>query len=288
MARRATYTGPDGPEVPLPRGDVTEAVVRVGDTVRRPHQPGSDAVARYLDHLERVGFDRAPRYLGRDRQGRDVLDFLAGAVPGARLPGWAVTDDVLAAVARLTRDLVAAGAGWLPGPEVRFPRDIVATPPVPLPAGEPLVVAHGDVTPQNVVFRDGAPWGVVDFDLAGRTTELTELANTAMHWVPLLDPADADPAFRAGGDVTVEDDGRRIARRLRVFLDAYGLPTARREAFLDAAALRFTGLPATMRWRAEHLGGGWARMWEAGVGDVLTRRVEWFTAVRADLAAALA
>src|SRR4051794_39073067 len=53
-------------EVALPKGDVTEGVVRVGDTVRRPHQPQSSAVAGYLDHLASAGFAASPRYLGRD------------------------------------------------------------------------------------------------------------------------------------------------------------------------------------------------------------------------------
>lgn len=44
-----TYQG-TGPqvEIALPRRDVTEGVVPVGDTVRRPHQARSPAVAAYL------------------------------------------------------------------------------------------------------------------------------------------------------------------------------------------------------------------------------------------------
>jgi hypothetical protein len=72
------YVGGDGVEERLPRGDVTEAVVRVGQTVRRPAQPQSAAVADYLEHLRAAGFDGAPRFLGRDRSGRDVLDYLGG------------------------------------------------------------------------------------------------------------------------------------------------------------------------------------------------------------------
>jgi hypothetical protein len=43
-----------------------------------------------------------------------------------------------------------------------------------------------------------------------------------------------------------------------------------------------------MRWNAEHLGGGWARMWDEGVGEVIRRRAVWFADARAELAAALA
>lgn len=40
--RRYVERGEDA-EIQLPAGDVTEGVVRVGDTVRRPHQPQSFA-----------------------------------------------------------------------------------------------------------------------------------------------------------------------------------------------------------------------------------------------------
>ena len=277
MPRRESYDGPDGPEQELPRGDVTEGVVRVGDTVRRPRQPGSDGVAAYLDHLEAVGFDRAPRYLGRDGQGRDVLDFVAGDVAGDRLPAWAASDDALASVGRLTRRLHDASMTWLPDATVVFPRDHERSAPLAVPPGEPVGIFHNDITPQNVVFRDGGAWGVIDFDLAGRATALTDLATTAMYWVPLQGPRDRDPVF-AGADV---------GARLRIVLDAYALPVDRRAAFLDAAALRFAGFEESMRWRAENIGGGWARMWAAGVGDIITRRVTWFAAARAELLAAV-
>lgn len=277
MPARIRYTGPAGWEQPLPRGDVTEGVVRVGETVRRPHRPGSDAVADYLGHLESRGFDRVPRYLGRDDDGRDVLDFLDGEVPGAVLPDWATTDEALAGVGELTALLHRASGGWDPDPPLAFPRDLDGTPAAPWPPDEPRSVQHNDITPQNTVFRDGRAWGFIDFDLAGRTGELTDLANAAMHWVPLCAPVDRVP---------VRDDDE-IARRLRLFLDAYGLPHARRAALLDAAGRRFAGLPESMAWRAEHLGGGWARMWADGVGDLAARRARWFAAARPVLAAAI-
>ena len=53
----------------MPAGDVTDGVVRVGGTIRRPHQPQSLAVAEYLDWLDDAGFEGSPRFLGRDTQG---------------------------------------------------------------------------------------------------------------------------------------------------------------------------------------------------------------------------
>ena len=54
-------------EEPLAGGmDSGGSVVRVGDTVRRPIKPQvpAAAVRELLVHLEEVGFDGAPRFLG--------------------------------------------------------------------------------------------------------------------------------------------------------------------------------------------------------------------------------
>jgi phosphotransferase family enzyme len=265
---------PDGPEEHLPAGDITEGLVRIGDTVRRPPTAASEYVAAYLRHLQAVGFAGAPRYLGRDRQGRDVLTYLAGDVPGDPVEEWAAGDDVLEGVGRLLRRLHDASRGFAAPPPRRAPGRPVAR----LSSREPRIVSHRDVTPQNTVFRAGAPWGVIDFDLAGETTRSLDLANTAMHWVPLCDPTDRPPAL-AGNDVGV---------RLRRLLDAYGRDRVAPADLLAACDVRFPDSYAAMKWAAEHEGGGWARMWAAGVGEKLQRRVEWFAAVRDELAAALA
>lgn len=265
----------DGPEAALPAGDVTVGVVRIGDTVRRPHQPTSAAVAAYLRHLQSVGFAGAPRYLGRDVQGRDVLDFVAGDVPGDPPEPWAAADGVLPGVGRLVRALHDASAAWQP--QLDFDAGVPGRPRTPLPEGEARLVAHRDVTPQNVVFRDGEAFALVDFDLVDWTTRSVDLANTAMHWIPLSDPQDRPAVY----------DGIDVPRRLQLLLDGYGRDAVSSAAVLSACALRFAGLYESMRWNAEHLGGGWARMWDEGVGYKIRRRAEWFTAVRPELTAAL-
>lgn len=67
-------------EQTLEGGRQTGGVVRVGETVRRPHHARSDYVHAVLEHLASVGFDGAPRLLGTDEQGREVLSYLAGEV----------------------------------------------------------------------------------------------------------------------------------------------------------------------------------------------------------------
>jgi aminoglycoside phosphotransferase (APT) family kinase protein len=266
----------------LPKGDVTEGVVRVGDTVRRPHQPQSAAVAGYLDHLERVGFDGSPRYLGRDDAGRDVLSYLPGDVAGDPPEPWAADDGLLASVARLVRRLHEASLGYAAERGFAAPagsvwrRDLV-TLDVPVVDPTPELISHLDVTPQNVVVRGGRAVGLIDFDLAGPTTRLLDAYNTAMHWVPLRPPADVWPTWR----------GVDQAARLRIVADGYGLSTADRMSLPDLGVARADITWHRMRASAEQLGGGWARMWADGVGDAIRRRQAWLVEYRHELLSAL-
>jgi Ser/Thr protein kinase RdoA (MazF antagonist) len=274
--------GADGPQIELPRGDVTEGVVRVGDTVRRPHQPQSLAVAGYLDHLERVGFEASPRYLGRDSQGRDVLTFLPGRVPGDPPEPWAADDDLLASVGALVRRLHDASAGYAQDVGFAAPAGSVwgrqrVTIELPISEPAPEAICHNDVTPQNVVVRDGVAVGLLDFDLAGPAPRLLDAYNTAMHWVPLRPPEDVWSTW----------DGVDQPARLRIFADAYRMSTEHRAELIDLGISRCEISWLRMRAAAEQLGGGWQRMWSEGVGDAIQRRKAWLVDSRRTLEEAL-
>jgi hypothetical protein len=78
-------------------------VVRVGDTVRRPQRSWSAATHTLLRHLEAVGFEGAPRFLGADSQGREVLSYIPGTAVVEPYPDWALSDEALVSVADLLR-----------------------------------------------------------------------------------------------------------------------------------------------------------------------------------------
>jgi Ser/Thr protein kinase RdoA (MazF antagonist) len=88
-------------------------VWRLDDHVYRPVPPWTQAVHALLRHLERVAFPGAPRLVGSgDEAGRQVLTF----IPGARIHPKPWTDEAIARMGRLLRDLHAATASFEPPP----------------------------------------------------------------------------------------------------------------------------------------------------------------------------
>jgi hypothetical protein len=188
-------------------------VVRVGDTVRRPQRRTSPAAHALLRHLEDVGFDGAPRLLGVDAQGREVLTYIPGTTVFPPYPDWAMTDEALVSVAELLRDYHHAVAGFDPTP-YSWPE----SPPEPF-VGE--LVSHNDLNLDNVVFREGRAVGLIDFDLASPGSRLWDVACAARLWAPLR------------SDAWIRDSRRgRAFERLRLFIDTYGVdvPDRRRMA----------------------------------------------------------
>ena len=215
-------------EVPLAGGRVT-AVVRVGNTVRRPPRVNAEFVHALLDHLATGGFDGAPRFLGTDQQGRDVLSYLEGEVPA----GLELHDDVvLFAAGRLIRRFHDATIGLLA-------RGIEAS---------LEIICHNDLSPCNFVFRIGIPVALIDFDTAAPGTRRMDLGYAAWTWLDLGNPEIAPAEQR---------------RRLELFVEAYGVSfnaATIKEAILArqqmlAAEGEFTGRKENAEWARQ------SRMW---------------------------
>jgi hypothetical protein len=68
---------PGGREEPL-AGNVAAAVVRSGDTVRKPWTAATPAVHAFLRHLRDKRVPGVPEVLGRDERGRQVLGYVPG------------------------------------------------------------------------------------------------------------------------------------------------------------------------------------------------------------------
>src|SRR5215212_6244167 len=164
-------------EIPLLGGNLN-APVRIGETVHRGTGPWSPAVHDLLRYLEARGWAGAPRLLGLDAQGREVLTFLPGEVGHYPLPLYMWRDGVLVAVARFLRDYHVVVAGYVPPPDAAWQ---VAYPD---PARHELM-CHNDFAPYNMIFVDEQPHGLIDWDVAGPGPRIWDLAYAAYRFVPL-------------------------------------------------------------------------------------------------------
>jgi hypothetical protein len=237
--------GMTGNEMPLSGGNMSSGVVRVGDTVRRPVGPWTPAVHALLAHLHDVGFDGAPRPLGIDERGREVLSFVPGTVAWPDHFQLLNDDGQLRRVTRLIRGFHDAAATFAPPPGARW-QALTA-------ADGDEIIAHHDLAPWNLVIGD-RQWAFIDWDTAAPGTRLWDLAYAAHGFVPLS----ADPALQC------DDAGRR----LRLIADAYGLTERQR---LDIIPLLGRRTQAMRDFLAEQAAQGnqpWTRLWQEGHGDV--------------------
>jgi aminoglycoside phosphotransferase (APT) family kinase protein len=174
-------------EVPLAGGKQTPGVVRIGDTVRRPMGPNAPFVHELLRYLEEVDFGGAPRVLGVDERGREVLSFVKGEVPhdhGKYRPSEARLTRVAALIRRF-HDVTAAS----------------------ILAGGAEIVAHNELGPHNTVFVGDEPVAFIDWDDAAPGTRLFDLSNAVWSFA------------------NVGEDGGPVgeqAHLIRLMCDAYG------------------------------------------------------------------
>jgi hypothetical protein len=245
----------------LLHGGYTNAghVRRVGDTVRRPWRPTSRATKALLDHLAKVGFDGAPRFLGIDSDGREMLSFIPGDAAIEPYQNWALTDEALVSVALLLRRLHDAVASFDPSGH-QWPQ------PVPRRFRDGTI-SHNDPNLDNVVFRDGRAVALIDFDLASHGSAVWDVACAVRLWAPL----------RAEQDMPTMLRGRAL-ERLRLFTDAYGVAAQERErlvsAFVDAHEWCYRIVSSAVRDGHQPF----SRMWHHGGESFAARTRTWLQA----------
>ncbi len=262
-------------EVPLVGGmDPRWAPVRVGDTVRRPAHSARASVQDLLLHLERVGFDGSPRYLGTDAQGREVLSFIEGEVPLPPYPAWAMTEAALADLGALVRRFHEATASFVAPADAEWATDWADPTRPPDPPSPDRTICHNDLYPENVVFRDGRVVALIDFAMAGPGRALWDLAIAAELWGPLGDPArrDQHPADLDG------------IRRLGVLARGYRLEPDRATEFVDVIVEGRAHSIANIRAEIADGNSSWIGHWAAAGGDERAAADDaWIAANRAAL-----
>ncbi|GLX99667.1 aminoglycoside phosphotransferase family protein [Actinoplanes sp. NBRC 101535] len=177
------------------------------------------AVLALLRHLEKVGFDGAPRVDAR-LPALTAHGPLAAPLPmiggELRLPGepvgdirpwphWTYHDETLWQVAQWLREYHTAVAGFVP------PADAIWRDGGTWEPG--LIIGHNNAAPYNASWSSGRITGFSGWDFAGPVTPTADLALIAYAWVPLT----ARSSAQAAGFTAFEDR----PRRLRLLLNAY-------------------------------------------------------------------
>lgn len=220
----------------LAGGNVSN-VYRSGDTVRREMKPDSAKIHKLLKHLENKGFRYAPKFLGIDEKGREILTFIEGEAGNYPLKEYMWSDDVLIEVAKMLRlyhDSVSD-----------FPYDdcwqsIDNTPE------QYETLCHNDFAIYNIIFNHKKPIGIIDFDLAGPGPRLWDIVYTLYTCVPL-----SRFYLSETGEMIIYNSSQhadRIKERVRLFFESYGENIE--EDYLEMVLLRLEGICKTMTRKA--------------------------------------
>lgn len=187
-----------------------------GDVVLRDAGPWSVAVLALLRHFEVVGFDGAPRVVGSgfDADGREMIRFVPGSSPHPS--PW--SGEELYRIGDLLRRAHSAAATFrVHNAEWRswFGRDL---------PGDDAVIGHCDPGPWNIVRKPDGKLALIDWEYAGPTDAIWELAHAAWLNAQLHD----DDIAEMHGLPDVEARARQVGE----LLDGYRLGRARRQGFV--------------------------------------------------------
>jgi hypothetical protein len=191
-------------EIAIEAAGLKKRVIRIGQTVRRPVHKNTPAVQALLKHLEQIGFEGAPRTLGIDQQGREAVSYIEGTAGHYPLEAHVLSASTLIALGGLLRRFHDATTSF------SLPEQVVWYDAI---SDTQEVICHGDAGPYNTIFRNGNPVALIDFERATPAPRIWDIAFIVYRFAPLCDLAaqELTPAFL-----------KQIARRIRVFLGAYG------------------------------------------------------------------
>lgn len=224
-------------EHPLDGGNTSRAVVRIGDTVRKPWSRSTPSVLSFVEALRSSSID-VPEPLGRDERDRQIQEFVPGTLAIDHLP---LPTSVLVEVGSLIRAIHDASEHFDPDPRAVWETAI------PAPGDD--LVCHNDLAPWNLIMSDRLVF--IDWDSSAPSTRLWDLAYVAQTFT--LSDASIPPA--------------QAAQSLVAFVDGYGATKSLRKRLPATMGYRAQAMYDLLRNSHQTGREPWATMFTSGHGD---------------------
>ncbi|MDR7071606.1 phosphotransferase [Fictibacillus barbaricus] len=234
----------------LTGGNVSQ-VSRLGNTVRRELKPESEKIHKLLNHLQHKGYPYAPKFIGIDEKGREILTYFEGEAGNYPLKGYMWSDDSLIKIAKMLRlyhDAVSDfgfSEEWQPLDNTPEPYEIIC---------------HNDFAIYNIIFDDEKPVGIIDFDVAAPGPRVWDIAYSLYTCVPLsrfcLSETGEKVAYQSS------EHASRMKERVKLFFESYGEKAA--PNVLEIVVQRLEGLCQTITRKAKEGDQAFQKMIEEG------------------------
>ncbi|KKI91917.1 trifolitoxin immunity protein [Bacillus sp. SA1-12] len=192
-------------------------VSKKADVVLRPAGKWTKNVHHVLNHLHRHGFTQAPQLVGSgfSSDGREALTYMNGDM--IHPSPW--SDEGLFELGKMIRSLHDIMKAFPPLEnscwQDWFIHDI----------GKPVIISHCDISPWNVLTKNGKPCAFIDWEYTGPVDPLIELSRSCWLFPYLVDD---DLAISQG-----LPSPQKRAEQVRLIVDGYGLAKKERSGLFE-------------------------------------------------------